>query len=44
MSCFIVCIAFMFNVFVLNVLPCITVPYCIDVRLSHLDKDYLLTL
>jgi len=24
-------------------LQCITVLYCIDVRLSHLNKDYLLT-
>jgi len=32
-----------FYVFVLNVLSCITVLYCIDVRLSHLSKDYLLT-
>jgi len=29
--------------FVLNVLRCITVLYCIDVRLLHLNKDYLLT-
>jgi len=43
MSCSIVCIAFMFYVFVLNVLPCTTVLYCIDVRLSHLNNDYLLT-
>jgi len=41
MSCFIACIAFLFYVCVLNVL---VMHYCaIDVRLSHLNKDYLLT-
>jgi len=68
---FIVCIAYMFYVCVLNILPCITVlyctcitvlyctcitvlystcidvlycrPTCIDVRLLHLNKEYLLT-
>jgi len=34
----------MFYIFVLNVLPCITVLYCIDVCLSYLNKDYLLYL
>jgi len=43
MSCFIVCIAFMFYVFVLNVLQYTTVLYCVDVHSSHLKKDYLLT-
>jgi len=42
MSCLIVCIAFVFYVFVLNLFLCITVLYCIDVCLSHLNKDYLL--
>jgi len=32
-----------FMLFVLNVLQCIAVLYCIDVRLSHLNKYYLLT-
>jgi len=43
MSWFIVCIAFMLYICVLNVLSCITVLYCIDVHLSHVNKDYLLT-
>jgi len=30
-------------VFVLNVFPCITVLHSIDVRLSHLNKNYLIT-
>jgi len=43
MPCFIVCIVFMFYVFVLSVFPCIIMLYCIDVRLSHLNKNYLFT-